>query len=41
MGVFSKVHRFREAGEEVNVNNAERFGTPAKSLFTASKVFTL
>ncbi len=41
MGVLSKVHRFREAGEEVNVNNAERFGTPAKSLFTTSKVFTL
>lgn len=41
MGVFSKVHRFREAGEEVNVNNEERFGTPAKSMFTTSKVFTL
>ncbi len=41
MGVFSKVHRYREAGQEVNVNNADRFGTPAKSLFTTSKVFTL
>ncbi len=41
MGVFSKVHRFREAGEEANVNNVEKFGTPAKSLFTTSKVFTL
>ncbi len=41
MGVFSKVHRFREAGEAANVNNVERFGEPAKSLFTTSKVFTL
>ena len=41
MGVFSKVHRFREAGEEANVNNVERFGTPARSLFTSSKVMTL
>ena len=41
MGVFSKLERFREAGEAANVNNVERFGTPAKSLFTTSKVFTL
>jgi uncharacterized protein YxjI len=41
MGVFSKVHRFREAGEAANVNNVDRFGEPAKSLFTTSKVFTL
>ena len=41
MGVLSKVHRYREAGEEVNVNNAEKFGNPARSLFTTSKVFTL
>lgn len=41
MGVFSKVHRFREAGQMANVNNVERFGTPAVSLFTTSKVFTL
>ena len=41
MGVFSKYHRFREAGEEVNVNNAERFGMPERSLFTTTKVFTL
>ncbi|WP_026670377.1 LURP-one-related/scramblase family protein [Butyrivibrio sp. AE3006] len=41
MGVFSKVHRFREAGEVANVNNVDRFGEPAKSLFTTSKVFTL
>ncbi|WP_026524968.1 LURP-one-related/scramblase family protein [Butyrivibrio sp. MB2005] len=41
MGVFSKVHRFREAGEVANVNNVDRFGEPTKSLFTTSKVFTL
>lgn len=41
MGVFSKVHRFREAGEAANVNNVEMYGTPTKSLFTTSKVFTL
>ena len=41
MGVFSKVNRFREAGENANVNNVEQFGTPARSLFTTSKVFTL
>ena len=41
MGVLSKVHRFREAGEAANVNNVERFGQPARSLFTSSKVMTL
>ena len=41
MGVFSKVHRFREAGEEANIVNVERFGPPVKSLFTSSKVFSL
>ena len=41
MGVFSKYHRYREAGEGVNVNNAERFGVPARSLFTSTKVMTL
>ncbi len=41
MGVLSKVHRFREAGESANVNNVERFGEPKKSLFTSTKVFTL
>ena len=41
MGVMSKYHRFREAGEQANVNNVERFGEPVKSLFTTSKVFTL
>jgi len=41
MGVFSKYHRFREAGESANVNNVERFGEPVRSLFTSTKVFTL
>ena len=41
MGTFSKFHRFREAGESANVRNLERFGAPARSLFTSTKVFTL
>lgn len=41
MGVFSKIHRFHEAGEEANVKNVEKFGTPVVSLFTTTKVFTL
>ena len=41
MGVFSKHIRFREAGQQANVNNVERFGEPVKSLFTTTKVFTL
>ncbi len=41
MGVFSKVHRYREAGEDANVVNVERYGEPARSLFTTTKVFTL
>ena len=41
MATLSKVHRYREAGEEANVNNVERFGLPVRSLFTSTKVFTL
>ena len=41
MGVFSKYHRFREAGEQANVTNVERFGEPVRSLFVRSKVFSL
>ncbi len=41
MGVFSKYHRYREAGEAANVYNTERFGEPVRSLFTSTKVFTL
>lgn len=41
MGVFSKYMRYRDAGQQANVNNVERFGEPVKSLFTTTKVFTL
>ena len=41
MGVFSKYNRYREAGEAANVNNVARFGEPAHSLFTTTKVFSL
>lgn len=41
MGVFSKFHRFHEAGEEANANNVARFGEPVNSLFTSTKVFTM
>ena len=41
MGVTSRYHRFREAGEEANEYNVEQFGKPLRSLFTTSKVFTL
>lgn len=41
MGVFSKHHRFREAGEDPNVNNVSEYGMPVRSLFTSSKVFSM
>ncbi len=41
MGVFSKVHRFREAGEDANIYNVDKYGPPACSLFTSTSVFTL
>ena len=41
MGVFSKYHRYREAGEAANINNVEEFGQPVRSLFTSSKVLSL
>ncbi len=41
MGIMSKYHRFREAREQANINNVERFGQPARSLFTSSKLFSL
>ncbi len=41
MGVFSRYHRYREAGERANVNNVARFGDPAVSLFTSSQVLSL
>ncbi len=41
MGTNSKYHRYREAGQEANVNNVAAFGEPQYSLFTSTKVFTL
>lgn len=41
MGVMSKYLRYRDAGQEANVNNVARFGEPVRSLFTTSKVFSL
>ena len=41
MGTFSSLLRFREAGQDANVNNVERFGIPSRSLFTSTKVFTI
>ena len=41
MGAFSKVQRFHEAGQGANVNNIDRFGVPAYSLYTSTKVFSL
>ena len=41
MGILSKYHRYREAGEAANINNVERFGKPVKSLFTTTKFFTV
>ncbi len=31
MGITSKYHRFREAGELANVYNVEKFGQPLRS----------
>ena len=41
MGTFSKYHRFHEAGESANVINNDTYGTPVKSLYTTTAVFTL
>ena len=41
MGVFSRYHRYRDAGQSANANNVARFGEPARSLFTTSKVISL
>lgn len=41
MGVFSKHFRYRDVGQQANVNNVEKFGEPVRSLFTSTKVFTL
>ncbi len=41
MGIFSKYHRYREAGERPNVNNVARFGDPDHSLFTSTKLMSI
>lgn len=41
MGVFSKHHRYREAGKSANAVNVAQYGQPVRSLFTSTKVFTL
>ena len=41
MGTNSRLHRYREAGEQTNVNNEAKFGKPAKSLFTTTRILTL
>jgi len=41
MGAFSKIHRFHNAVEGANVYNVDRFGTPAYSLYTSTKIFSL
>ena len=40
MSTFSRHHRFREAGEDANVVNVERYGEPKRSLFTSTKVLS-
>ena len=34
MGIFSDIQRFHGAGERPNENVLERFGAPARSLYT-------
>lgn len=41
MATDSKYMRYREQGEAANVNNVERFGTPARSLFISSKFWSI
>lgn len=41
MGVFSRYHRYREAGDPANVMNVANYGAPCYSLFTSSKVFSI
>ncbi len=40
MGLFSGIHRYREAGEPTDIDNLAEFGEPAYSLFSSSKVFS-
>ena len=41
MGTFSKIHRFHEAGQPANEFNTANFGTPARSLYTSTRLLTL
>lgn len=41
MGLFSGIHRYREAGEPTDIDNLEEFGEPAYSLFTSTPVLSL
>lgn len=41
MGTFSKHLRYREAGEDANVENVSNYGEPCRSLFTSTKLFSL
>ena len=41
MAIDSKYLRYREAGEQANVNNVEEFGVPEKSLFTTTQFLSL
>ena len=41
MGIYSTLNRFREPGEAQNLENLERFGEPAYSLFTSTQVMTV
>ena len=40
MGIQSKYHRYRDAGEQPNVNNIEEYGQPIRSLFTSTKILS-
>lgn len=41
MATDSKYIRYREQGEAANTNNVERFGAPVKSLFIATKFWSI
>lgn len=41
MGIFSKHHRYREEGQQPNVNNVMTYGRPYRSLFTSTKIFSM
>lgn len=41
MATDSKYVRYRDQGQKANVNNVERFGTPAHSLFIATNFWSI